>query len=54
MAETIKKTFSKTKFLFDNNYNNNNNNNEIDNNLFIFENWKWLGCRESMSCKSDL
>ena len=27
---------------------------EFDNNLFIFENWKWLSCRESFSLKSDL
>ena len=42
MAETIKKTFSKTKFLYKEIA-------EFDNNLFIFENWKWLSCRESFS-----
>ena len=37
MAKTIKKTFSKTKFY--------KQIAEFDNNLFIFENWKWLSCR---------
>ena len=27
---------------------------QFDNNLLIFETWKWLSCRESFSRKSDL
>ena len=46
MAETIKKNFSKRNFY--------KQIDEFDNNLFIFENWKWLSCRESFSWKSDL
>ena len=41
MTETIKKHFPKQIAEFDNNW-------------FIFENWKWLSCRESFSWKSDL
>ena len=46
MAETIKKHFPKQNFY--------KQIVEFDNNLFIFENWKWLSCRESFSWKSDL
>ena len=41
MAETILKKFPKRNFY--------NQIAEFDNNLFIFENWKWLSCRESFS-----
>ena len=46
MAETIKKHFPNRNF--------HEQIAEFDNNLFIFENWKWLSCRESFSWKSDL
>ena len=41
MAETIKKHFPKRNFY--------KQIAEFDNNLFIFENWKWLSFRESFS-----
>ena len=41
MAETIKKHFPKRNFY--------KQIAEFDNNLFIFEIWKWLSCRESFS-----
>ena len=46
MAENIKKKFPKRNFY--------KQIAEFDNNLFIFENWKWLSCRESFTRKSDL
>ena len=46
MAETIKKHFAKRNFS--------KQIAEFYNNLLIFENWKWLSCRESFSWKSDL
>ena len=41
MAETIKKHFPKRNFY--------KQIAEFDNNLFIYENCKWLSCRESFS-----
>ena len=41
MAETIKKQFP--------NRNCHKQIAEFDNNLFIFENWKWLSCRKYFS-----
>ena len=41
MAETIKKHFTKRNFY--------KQIAEFHNNLFIFENWKWLSCREFFS-----
>ena len=46
MAETIKKKFPKRNFY--------KQIAEFDNNLFIFENCKFLSCRESFSWKSVL
>ena len=46
MAETIKNHFPKQNFY--------KQIAEFNNNLFIFENWKWSRCRESFACKSDL
>ena len=46
MAQTIKKYFPKRNFY--------KQISEFDNNLFIFEKWKWLSCRESFFWKSDL
>ena len=46
MAETIKKYSPKRNFY--------KQIAELDNNLFIFENWKYLSCSESFSWKSDL
>ena len=46
MAETIQKHFPKPNFY--------KQIAEFDNNLFIFENSKWLSCRKSFSSKSDL
>ena len=45
-AETIKKHIPKRNFY--------KQIAEFENNLFIFENWKCLSCRESFSWKSDL
>ena len=42
MAETIKKTIVQNKNFYKQMA-------EFDNNLFTFENWKWLSCRESFS-----
>ena len=41
MAGTIRKTFSKKNFY--------KQITKFDNNLFIFENWKWSSYRESFS-----
>ena len=41
MAETIKTHFPKRNFY--------KQIAEFDDNLFIFENWIWLSCRESFS-----
>ena len=46
MAENIKKHFPKRNFY--------KQIAEFDNDLFIFENWKWLSCRESFSRQRDL
>ena len=46
MSETIKNHFPTRNFY--------KQIAEFYNNLFIFENWKQLSCRESFSWKSDL
>ena len=47
MAENIKKKYFQKRNFYKQIA-------EFDNNLFIFENWKWLSSRESFSCKSEI